>query len=264
MTVIIGQITTPRCEELRPPAETYRYTMCDFLCYADTPYTPGQNEWGGIFGCLEDPGGCILTSCCPCITVCEIGEKLGMDVKIGGPTKQHPAPTFTSGVNQCINWCSFNSCCCPGDIAVLMYLTGNKEFCCCTCEPAARCDHLMWHAPARHLAHAYGASAGCVRARLADHVEIMTAVANKLGKKTRSPGPCDSAVLQVKGTPRPPRDPGINSPHLDPTITARRQVCCCGSCTLCLLQREMRNSVKPAPGGGPPAAEPEEMKRYEA
>ena len=192
--------------------------MCDSICSADTPYAPGQNEWGGIFGCLEDPGGCILTYCCPCITVCEIGEKLGMDVKIGGPTKQHPAPTFTSSINQCINQCSYNSCCCPGDIAVIMLLTGNKEFCCCTCEPAARCDHLMWHAPARHLAHAYGASAGCVRARLADHIEIMTAVANKLGKKTRSPGPCGcSPCLQVKGTPRPPRDPGINSPHLPPS-----------------------------------------------
>ncbi|EDO42647.1 predicted protein [Nematostella vectensis] len=50
-----------------------------------TTYTIGQQrDWSsGLFECTKDIGGCLVTFLCPCVTLCQISQRMGEGLAYG-------------------------------------------------------------------------------------------------------------------------------------------------------------------------------------
>ena len=126
---------------------------------AGVPQPTGNEPWigPGTFGCAEDPIGCLWIFCCtPCAQM-QIGSAMG-DYPVG--PKQEPAQQFIGCPTLCINyltWAGTECCCCGPIIGVI------------ACKEKCWCFYDM---------------------------HIMVAVAQKLNKKTISPGPIDDPLMK--------------------------------------------------------------------
>ena len=114
-------------------------------------------EWGNMFGCCDDPVGCCYVYACHCCALCDIGNTMG-DFKVG--PKKETASSFMDWRGQVDNCCSYNTACC----------------CFPVCLAASNCEEKCW----------------CYY-----DGNILAAYAKYANKKTKSPGPCDDAVMSM-------------------------------------------------------------------